>query len=87
MEKVKQSKKQEAEKYNHSNNELISKVRKISELLFELENNEESEELLINYNEKVNSLLSTISITEWFLYPHSYENKIQCLSPFFFDEV
>ena len=34
-----------------------------------------------------NSLLSTISITEWFLYPHSYENKIQCLSPFFFDEV
>jgi len=60
LEKVKQSKKQEAEKYNHSNNELISKVRKISELLLELENNEESEELLINYIEKVNSLLSTI---------------------------
>ena len=34
-----------------------------------------------------NSLLSSISITEWFLYPHSYENKIQCLSSFFFDEV
>ena len=34
-----------------------------------------------------NSLLSSIAITEWFLYPHSYENKIQCLSSFFFDEV
>ena len=34
-----------------------------------------------------NSLLSSIAITEWFLYPHSYENKIQCLTPFFFDEV
>ena len=34
-----------------------------------------------------NSLLSSIAITEWFLYPHSYENKIQCLEPFFFDEV
>ena len=34
-----------------------------------------------------NSLLSSISITEWFLYPHSYEDKIQCLKPLFFDEV
>ena len=34
-----------------------------------------------------NSLLSSIAATEWFLYPHSYEDKIQCLSPFFFDEV
>ena len=34
-----------------------------------------------------NSILSSISATEWFLYPHSYEDKIQCLSPFFFDEV
>ena len=34
-----------------------------------------------------NSLLSSIAITEWFLYPHSYEDKIQCLSPYFFDEV
>ena len=34
-----------------------------------------------------NSLLSTIAITEWLLYPHSYDNKIQCLAPFFFDEV
>jgi len=34
-----------------------------------------------------NSLLSSIAITEWFLYPHSYESKIQCLSSFFFDEV
>ena len=34
-----------------------------------------------------NSLLSSISITEWFLYPHSYEDKIQCLKPYFFNEV
>ena len=34
-----------------------------------------------------NSLLSSIAITEWFLYPNSYKNKIQCLSPYFFDEV
>jgi len=34
-----------------------------------------------------NSLLSSIAITEWFLYPHSYEDKIQCLKPIFFDEV
>ena len=34
-----------------------------------------------------NSILSSISATEWFLYPHSYVDKIQCLSPFFFDEV
>ncbi|MAV64056.1 MAG: hypothetical protein CMG00_02570 [Candidatus Marinimicrobia bacterium] len=34
-----------------------------------------------------NSLLSSISITEWFLYPNSYEDKIQCLRPYFFDEV
>ena len=34
-----------------------------------------------------NSILSSVSIAEWFLYPHSYEDKIQCLTPFFFDEV
>ena len=34
-----------------------------------------------------NSLLSTIAVTEWLLYPHSYDSKIQCLSPFLFDEV
>ena len=34
-----------------------------------------------------NSILSSISIAEWFLYPHSYEDKIQCLKPIFFDEV
>ena len=34
-----------------------------------------------------NSLLSSIAITEWFLYPNSYQDKIQCLKPFFFDEV
>ena len=27
-----------------------------------------------------NSILSSIAATEWFLYPHSYEDKIQCLS-------
>ena len=31
-----------------------------------------------------NSLLSSIAITEWFLYPNSYEDKIQCLQPYFF---
>ena len=34
-----------------------------------------------------NSLLSSIAITEWFLYPNSYEDKIQCLKSLFFDEV
>ena len=34
-----------------------------------------------------NSLLSSIAITEWFLYNHSYEDKIQCLKPYFYDEV
>jgi len=34
-----------------------------------------------------NSILSSLAITEWFLYPHSYEDKIQCLKPLFFDEV
>lgn len=34
-----------------------------------------------------NSLLSSISATEWLLYPHSYEDKIQCLSEFFFDQI
>jgi glyceraldehyde-3-phosphate dehydrogenase (NAD(P)) len=34
-----------------------------------------------------NSLLSSIAIAEWFLYPHSYEDKIQCLKPYFYDEV
>ena len=34
-----------------------------------------------------NSLLSSISVAEWFIYPNSYEEKIQCLKPFFFDEV
>ena len=34
-----------------------------------------------------NSLLSSISIAEWFMYPNSYEEKIQCLKPLFFDEV
>ena len=34
-----------------------------------------------------NSLLSSLAITEWFLYPNSYEDKIQCLKPLFFNEV
>ena len=34
-----------------------------------------------------NSLLSSLAITEWLLYPNSYEDKIQCLKPLFFDEV
>ena len=31
-----------------------------------------------------NSILSSISAAEWFLYPHSYQDKIQCLSKLFF---
>jgi len=34
-----------------------------------------------------NSILSSLAITEWFLYPNSYENKVQCLKNLFFDEV
>ncbi len=34
-----------------------------------------------------NSLMSSISAAMWFMYPHSYESKIQCLQPLFFDEV
>ena len=34
-----------------------------------------------------NSILSSLAITEWFLYPNSYEEKIQCLKDLFFDEV
>ena len=34
-----------------------------------------------------NSILSSLSITEWFLYPHSYEDKIQCLSKLFFNNI
>ena len=34
-----------------------------------------------------NSIFSSISAAEWMLYPHSYEDKIQCLKPLFFDEV
>ncbi len=34
-----------------------------------------------------NSILSSISAAEWFLYPHSYEDKIQCLAELFFDHI
>jgi len=34
-----------------------------------------------------NSILSSISAAERFLYPHSYENKIQCLNELFFGEI
>jgi len=34
-----------------------------------------------------NSLLSSIAASTWFLYPNSYEQKIQSLSEWFFDEV
>ena len=34
-----------------------------------------------------NSILSSISATEWLLYPHSYEDKIRCLSELFFDHI
>lgn len=34
-----------------------------------------------------NSLLSSIAATAWYLDPESYEERIQCLAPLFFDEV
>lgn len=34
-----------------------------------------------------NSLLSSISATAFFLHPEDYEKRIQCLKPYFFDEV
>ncbi len=34
-----------------------------------------------------NSILSSISAAEWMLYPHSYEDKIQCLSHLFFNNI
>lgn len=34
-----------------------------------------------------NSLLSSVAITEWFLHPNSYIDKIKCLRPFLFNEV
>lgn len=34
-----------------------------------------------------NSLLSSVSAATWFLYPDSYEDRIQCLKPYFFKEV
>jgi len=34
-----------------------------------------------------NSLLSSVAAATWFLYPKDYENRIQCLRPYFFDEV
>ena len=34
-----------------------------------------------------NSILSSISAAEQFLYPHSYEDKIQCLNELFFEEI
>jgi glyceraldehyde-3-phosphate dehydrogenase (NAD(P)) len=34
-----------------------------------------------------NSILSSISAAERFLFPHSYEDKIQCLNELFFEEI
>jgi glyceraldehyde-3-phosphate dehydrogenase (NAD(P)) len=34
-----------------------------------------------------NSLLSSVAATTWFLYPDNYEDRIQCLRPYFHDEV
>ncbi len=34
-----------------------------------------------------NSLLSSVSAATWFLYPDDYEKRIQCLKPYFYDEV
>ena len=34
-----------------------------------------------------NSLLSSVAAVTRFFYPDEYENKIQCLKPYFFSEV
>jgi glyceraldehyde-3-phosphate dehydrogenase (NAD(P)) len=34
-----------------------------------------------------NSLLSSAAATAWFLDPENYDERVQCLQPFFFDEV
>ena len=34
-----------------------------------------------------NSLLSSLSAMLWYLDPDSYEQRLQCLKPYFFDEV
>ncbi len=34
-----------------------------------------------------NSLLSSIAISSWFMYPDEYEKRIQCLKKYFFPEV
>ncbi|MDH3627830.1 MAG: hypothetical protein OES25_09255 [Acidobacteriota bacterium] len=34
-----------------------------------------------------NSLLSSLAAASWFLYPDTYEDRIQCLNQFFYDEV
>jgi glyceraldehyde-3-phosphate dehydrogenase (NAD(P)) len=34
-----------------------------------------------------NSLLSSLSASLWFLYPHSYKDKLNFLSDLFFDHI
>jgi glyceraldehyde-3-phosphate dehydrogenase (NAD(P)) len=34
-----------------------------------------------------NSLLSSVAIASWFMYPDEYEKRIQCLKQFFFEEI
>jgi glyceraldehyde-3-phosphate dehydrogenase (NAD(P)) len=34
-----------------------------------------------------NPILSSVAAATWFLYPKTYEEKIQCMKPYFFDEV
>jgi glyceraldehyde-3-phosphate dehydrogenase (NAD(P)) len=34
-----------------------------------------------------NSLLSSVAAATWLLYPKEYEQRIQCLKPYFYDEV
>ena len=34
-----------------------------------------------------NPLLSSVAAATWFLYPKTYEEKIQCMKPYFFEEV
>ncbi|MBU1702213.1 MAG: hypothetical protein KJ970_00585 [Candidatus Eisenbacteria bacterium] len=34
-----------------------------------------------------NSLLSSVAVVLWFMYPEEWEARLQCLQPYFFDEI
>jgi len=63
----------------------IAGLKKEFGISFYLHPNEKP--VLDGYARDCNSILSSISAAEWMLYPHSYEDKIQCLSHLFFNII